>query len=200
MDPITLVTDRLLLRPAEPGDVDAVLAACQDPGIQRWLPVPSPYEREHAEEYVLKIIPAGWREDRQYDLVLTGLESGALVGSAGVGRTAGPEERVRSVGFWTAPGHRGQGYAGEAVSALARWAFAELGADRLEWLAQVGNEGSRSVARKAGFTMEGVLRSRLVHRGVRRDAWVASLLPSDLGLAPRVPYEARTARGAGAAG
>ncbi|MCZ9345888.1 GNAT family N-acetyltransferase, partial [Streptomyces sp. TRM76130] len=36
MEPQTLTTDRLLLRTVGPQDTDAVLAACQDPDIQRW--------------------------------------------------------------------------------------------------------------------------------------------------------------------
>ncbi|MGW5696666.1 helix-turn-helix domain-containing protein, partial [Streptomyces asiaticus] len=31
-------------------DTDAVFAACQDPDIQRWTSVPSPYERAHAAD------------------------------------------------------------------------------------------------------------------------------------------------------
>jgi RimJ/RimL family protein N-acetyltransferase len=55
-----------------------------------------------------------------------------------------------------------------------------LGAHRLEWLAGVGNEGSRAVAGKVGFTMEGTLRARMDLRGEKIDAWLGSLLPSDL--------------------
>jgi RimJ/RimL family protein N-acetyltransferase len=35
------------------------------------------------------------------------------------------------------------------------------------------------VAEKAGFTVEAVLRRRLVHRGVRVDAWIGSMLPDE---------------------
>ena len=39
-------TERLVLRPYRPADVEAVLAACQDPETQRWLPdLPQPYTR-----------------------------------------------------------------------------------------------------------------------------------------------------------
>ena len=36
------------LRSWRPDDVGAVLAACQDPEIQRWTEVPVPYRHEHA--------------------------------------------------------------------------------------------------------------------------------------------------------
>ncbi|MFJ8018439.1 GNAT family N-acetyltransferase [Streptomyces sp. NPDC096339] len=48
MEPITLYTERLVLRPHTPGDAAEVHAACQDPEIQRWISVPVPYEPAHA--------------------------------------------------------------------------------------------------------------------------------------------------------
>ncbi len=42
MEPLILTTPRLVLRPFEASDVDAVFAACQDPDIPRWTNVPSP--------------------------------------------------------------------------------------------------------------------------------------------------------------
>ncbi len=60
--------------------------------------------------------------------------------------------------------------------------------DRVEWRAEVGNAASRAVAERAGFTVEGVLRSSLVNKGVLRDGWVGSLLPCDLGLPSTTPY------------
>ncbi len=92
------------------------------------------------------------------------------------------------IGFWAVKEHRGQGFMTEAVTAVARWAFTELGAARLEWRAEVGNAASRAVAVKAGFRMEGLLRASLHRTDSVRDCWVGALLPSDLGLPSRLPY------------
>ncbi|MFE5595912.1 GNAT family N-acetyltransferase [Streptomyces sp. NPDC056549] len=48
MEPISLTTQRLLLRPHDPSDEDAVFTACQDPDIQRWTNLPDPFVREGA--------------------------------------------------------------------------------------------------------------------------------------------------------
>lgn len=48
--------------------------------------------------------------------------------------------------------------------------------------------GSRAVAEKAGFRVEGLLRASLYRAGSVRDSWVGALLPSDLGLTSAVPY------------
>ncbi|MFD5324348.1 GNAT family N-acetyltransferase [Streptomyces sp. NPDC127092] len=185
MEPITLTTDRLRLRPFASADVDAVTAACQDPDIQRWTQVPSPYTRPDADFFVNRLVPQGWREDGEYGFAVEPLEGGPLLAAAGL-HARGPG--VREVGFWLVREHRGHGYMTEVVDALARWAFTSLGVHRLVWRAEIGNTPSRAVAERAGFTMEGVERAGLTNKGTVRDAWVASLLPSDLGLPSPLPY------------
>ncbi|OKK07541.1 acetyltransferase [Streptomyces sp. CB03234] len=184
MEPVTLTTERLRLRPFTPADTDAVYAACQDPDIQRWTVVPSPYERQHAEDFLGRIVPDGWRTGYDLDFAVLPRAGGPLVGAIGVRGHSG----VWEIGFWTAKEHRGNGYATEAVVALARWTFTTTGCTRLVWRAEVGNTGSRAVAEKAGFTVEGVQRAGLLNKGTLRDAWIGSLLPSDLGLPSTVPY------------
>ncbi|MFK8911523.1 GNAT family N-acetyltransferase [Streptomyces sp. YS-3] len=66
MDPVILSTERLLLRPVGPQDAEDTYAACQDPDIQRWTTVPSPYLREHAEAFTGTFAPNGWRDDSDY--------------------------------------------------------------------------------------------------------------------------------------
>ncbi|MFJ7259372.1 GNAT family N-acetyltransferase [Streptomyces globosus] len=185
MEPTTLTTARLALRPWAPEDADAVHHACQDPGIQRWTSVPAPYEVEHARAWTGEIAPAGWREDTEYSFGIRLASPGTLVGAVGL-HVRGPA--AYEVGYWTAAEHRGRGYAAEAVGAVARWAFTALGAGRVEWRAEVGNAGSRAVAEKAGFRVEGVLRAALPVRGTWRDCWVGGLLPADLGMESALPH------------
>lgn len=190
MEPITLTTDRLLLRPLASPDVDAVLAACQDPEIQRWTSVPSPYTRTDAEDFVGRVSPHGWLDDTMYNFGVFTRESGALVGSIGLVRLAQlpAPGRQAELGYWTAKEQRGKGYTVEAGRAVCDWAFSALGVERLEWIAGVGNEASRAVALGIGFVMEGTMRSKMVLRGTRRDVWCAALLPSDWGRESATAY------------
>ncbi|MEE4542246.1 GNAT family N-acetyltransferase [Streptomyces sp. V4-01] len=190
MEPITLSTDRLHLRPLRPSDAGAVHAACQDPDIPRWTSVPSPYSREHAESFVARTCPEGWRDDSVYNFGVFTRAGGTLTGTMGLLRLAhlaAPDHQAE-LGYWTVKEQRGRGYTTEAARAVCDWAFDSLGVERLEWYAEAGNEGSRAVALKVGFVMEGTIRSRIVHEGTRRDAWSGSLLPSDRDRAAATAY------------
>lgn len=190
MEPITLTTGRLRLRPLRPGDADAVHAACQDPDIPRWTAVPSPYTPEHAADFAGRISPEGWRDDSLYNFGVFTLGEGTLVGSMGLVRLTdlATPERQAELGYWTVKEQRGKGYTAEAARAVCEWAFRALGVERLEWYAEAGNEGSWAVARKVGFVREGTVRSKIVQNGTRRDAWSGSLLPSDFGLTGGTAY------------
>ena len=161
-------TERLLLRPYRPDDVDTVYRACQDPELQRWLTaLPVPYQRETAEAFVTGIAPSG--RSAGTDLSCAVEADGELVGSCGLHQLTtgrlGPE-----VGYWIAPWARRRGYAAEAARGLADWAIG-LGAARVHLFADVRNDASHAVARRAGFVQEGIARSCLEYRdGIRGDA------------------------------
>ncbi|MER5311199.1 GNAT family N-acetyltransferase [Streptomyces sp. NPDC002773] len=185
MEPITLTTDRLRLRNWVPEDADAVYAICQDPDILRWTVVPDPYTRQDAEFFLHQLVPDGWRDDTEYAFAVEPLAGGPLLAAVALSsRGMG----VWEVGFWLAEEHRGSGYMTETVRALAHWAFTALGCTRLVWRAEVGNVGSRAVAERVGFVMEGAQRAALTNKGTLRDAWVGALLPSDFGLPSPLPY------------
>lgn len=168
-------TERLVLRPYRPEDVEAVHRACQDPDIQRWLRVPSPYTEADAVRFVTETTVSAREEGSG---LLTAVEAdGEFAGSAGLHLT--PGALGPGVGYWIAPWARGHGYAAEAAHALAAWALG-LGAARVHLLADVGNGASQASAVRAGFVREGVLRSALDYRdGSRGDAVLFSRLPED---------------------
>jgi RimJ/RimL family protein N-acetyltransferase len=169
-------TERLVLRPFRDDDVEAVFAGCQDPDVQRWINIPVPYTPEDARAFVTEESPAQRRAGSGTSLAIEA--GGRVVGATGVHRIGqhplGPE-----IGYWVAPEARGHGYAAEAAHALADWALG-LGAPRVYLVADVGNAASHTVARRAGFSREGVLRSYLAYRnGSRGDAVLFSRLPGD---------------------
>jgi RimJ/RimL family protein N-acetyltransferase len=176
MEPTEITAGRLHLRPWQASDEDAVYTACQDPDIQRWTTVPSPYTREDARRWVSSGAPDQWRAGTATPFAVVDATTGELLASVGLHLIRGDRCEV---GYWCAPWARGQSVISDAVSVVSRWGFAELGMQRIEWVAAVGNWPSRAVAQKCGFTIEGLARMGMHYRGGHIDAWVGALLTTD---------------------
>ena len=177
MEPVEITAGRLHLRPWQSGDEPALLALFGDPETQRWTSRPVPYLPEHATETVQRTAPAMWADGSRLSWAVCDSSSGQV--QAEVVLSPGADPGVHIVAFACLPASRGRGVTPEAVGVVCRWAFAELSAARVEWCAFTGNIASRRVAEKAGFQVEGVLRSGLLHRGELRDGWIGALLPDD---------------------
>ncbi|BCJ48676.1 N-acetyltransferase [Actinoplanes sp. NBRC 14428] len=73
------------------------------------------------------------------------------------------------VGCWLEPAGTGRGLITRAVTRLLDWALTERGLWRAAWRCRPDNAASVAVARRLGFTLEGVLRGEFPYRGVRHD-------------------------------
>ena len=176
LDESTVLRGRgLVLRTWLPEDADELLQACQDEEIQRWTTLPSPYLPEHAEQF-LDVCALRWVQGLATFAIQNRTET-QLLGS--IGFVGIPEEGVVEVGYWIAPQARRRGVATAATRLISDWALDELAFHRVEWQCYVGNDGSRRVADKCGFTFEGTLRSRGFQRGHMLDIWIGGLLRTD---------------------
>ena len=176
--PPTLRGDTVRLRPLHDADRAAIVAAYQDPEIIRWYGVPTPYTDGHAERLVHGDGPREWARGVEAIFAVTGPDD-AWAGTIDL-RVDEKDPRAGEVGYLIGPEHRGRGYASDALRTITRWGFDELGLARVQWRAEVGNDASRRVAEKAGFTMEGLLRQSLEEDGRRYDCWVGSLLRTEM--------------------
>jgi RimJ/RimL family protein N-acetyltransferase len=104
--------------------------------------------------------------------------SGQIVGSIGLFHA---DRAVRSVeiGYGVSSAQRGQGYATEALDAVARWALADGGIQRAWLTANTDNLASVRVAEKAGFRREGTLRRAGLEDDGLHDLAVFALLDDE---------------------
>ena len=174
---VELTDGRVRLRSPRPDDVPDLVEACQDPEAIRWTTVPQPYGVAEAQTW-LGVVEDGWASGRNATFFISTAEHGDRYCGAIDLRL--DSDGGAEVGFGVAPWARGSGVCTDALRLICRWGFDTLGLGRIEWLAHVGNDASRRVAEKAGFTYEGVLRSKCAQRGRRFDAWCAGLLPGEL--------------------
>ena len=162
---VELKTDRLLLRPFKLEDVDDVYAYAKDPEWDRYLglPLPQPYARRDAEEYVAGRVLADWSTEPTFAIVL----DSTVIGGIGL-RIIETHQRAE-LGYALARVHWGKGLMPEAVQAVIDWAFREYGSAKIYATADLRNGRSTRVMEKLGMTREGVLRSHGKARGERVD-------------------------------
>lgn len=177
--PVEGLTDGVVrLRVVADADIPAIVEACQDPEIQRYTSVPSPYEERHAREWMTSAA-AGMGAGTEMALLVADTETDEVLGTVGL-HGIDPASGRCSAGYWVARHARRRGVATRALRLLARYAFGELGVRRIELWIEPENETSIGVAEALGFQREGLLRSFTVVSDRRRDMLMYSLLPGDV--------------------
>ena len=163
LDGLVLRSERVTLRPWQPGDAAAVQAIMADERMHRHLPLPWPYTAEEAHRFVTEHGQAGRAAGSRLDCAVTENTSGRLVGSATLHLPVGGPDSAE-IGYWVATADWGQGYATEAARTLARFGF-DNGIQRIAIRCAVSNVASAAVALAAGFGFEAVSRASLLGSG-----------------------------------
>lgn len=179
----------LRLRHWDPSDGQALLDICQcTPRLDRQFP--NLTSAEEASEFIAK----HWAPDPGRTILC--IDDGRAAGLAGVDYTAWNDDGEWDRGwvfYWIADHLRNRRITSAAVSALCDWALDEewrtdvidatildtLPSPRLRRLElgyRTNNLGSAGVARRAGFTVEGIEREKFLYDGVTYDAVVAGRL------------------------
>ena len=158
------------IRPYHPYDVEAVYQAVVESKseLMPWMPwCHEHYSRSDTVEWVTKRQEA-WENNVDWSFAIVDA-SGRILGGTGLHRLD-LRNGVGEIGYWIRTSATRQGVAVAAVGLVCEWAFRERGLRRIELMAAVENRPSRSVAVRAGFTQEGILRERLLIRGQPCDA------------------------------
>lgn len=177
-----LADEVVRLREPAPRDLAAVVAACQDPMVQRYTRVPTPYEEADGRAFIGGA--AGRRIlGQSLELVIADRGDDRLRGM--IGLIADRHDALRAeIGYWVAPEDRGDGVATRALALLSRWSVTDGGFERLDLQAATANIASLRVAERCGFVREGVLRRAWYRGGGRTDMVLFSLVPEDMGAFP----------------
>ena len=180
--PERIETERLILRIPNGRDAPALnAAACESLGDLRvfmpWAQTAPSLAQSQAEcrrmqaKFLLRDDLPLFMYERRAD----GSE-GDFVGGSGLHRIDWTVRRFE-LGYWCRSSRQGRGYVTEAAQALTRFAFERLQARRVEVRMDDTNERSWKIAQRAGFALEGVLRSDSLNPlGAARDTRVYALI------------------------
>jgi RimJ/RimL family protein N-acetyltransferase len=169
---------RLELREYGPGDAALVLALLEAGGEPEALPPGAPADPDAVPGWLADAIGRPRREGTGLHLMMLDSAAGQIVGSIGLFH-ADWEVRSVEIGYGVHSKKRGQGYASEALGAVARWTLTEAGIQRAWLTANTDNLASVRVAEKAGFRREGTMRRAAAEADGLHDLAVFSLLDDE---------------------
>lgn len=152
-------TARLTIRAPRPGDGPATHAAVTESlaELRPWMPWAKEPPTVESQEDVMRRAHAEFVARNDLMLLLFLKDTETLVGSSGLHRIDWSVPRFE-IGYWVRTPYARQGLITEAVCGIAAFAFETLGARRVEIRCDENNARSASVALRAGFRLEGVLR------------------------------------------
>lgn len=87
-----------------------------------------------------------------YGVWIVELKDGTIIGRAGISNRSIDGEMELEIGYVLGSSYRKQGYASEAVGAVADYAFQELDADKINCFIQENNISSIKLAERLGFS------------------------------------------------
>jgi RimJ/RimL family protein N-acetyltransferase len=161
-------TPRLLISPILGSHADAAFAHMQDDAIYEWISMnkPATVESQRANWTRLESRLSTEGADAWPVWAIIRRSDGALVGEM----DAVVDEHLvcTNLGYYLFPDFWGQGYASEAVRAVADH-LVEQGVHRLVATVTVGNHASAQVLKKAGFVFNAILPDNDNLRGVPVD-------------------------------
>jgi RimJ/RimL family protein N-acetyltransferase len=166
--PARLEGDGVALRPLRTDDAAPYAAAFrEDPDLGRMLGLETDPD-EAAAAVRIEASTASAAEGRSVQLAIVDPATDTFWGEVLIHSISEPSRRGE-VGLWVIPGQRGRGVGTRAVALTISWLFDELGFLRVEMTTTPDNPTVPPLARRLGFTREGVLRLRNLERGERVD-------------------------------
>lgn len=177
---VVLTTDRMTLRTLTAKDVnEEYVSWLNDPEVNRYM------ESRYTDHKYKDVIAYVERISNQPKHFLFGLFvslGGRQIGNIKLDVTDFRHERgviglmIGDRNAW------GRGYATEAIEAVTCYGFAQLGLQKISAGCYESNHGSKRAFEKAGFKVEGFLRSHVETGQGREGVWQLGMLPIEQSL------------------
>lgn len=169
----TIDAGDLRLRPWQPADQPAVVAAYADPAVQRWHCRTLTDDEAHAW---IAAWPDRWRQETGAGWAIT--DSSGVLGQISL-RAIDLDDAQGEVSYWVLPAARGRRVAARALTALTAFSFDRLGLHRVWLRHSTRNPVSCRVAERAGLPAEGTNRGGARHADGWHDMHLHARLRTD---------------------
>ena len=175
LEPVTLTGTTVRLVPLSLDHLDAFCEVGLDPAI--WAHNAWPVrDRSDMEAYIRKALTAQ-TAGHMLPFATTLVETGKVVGSTRFGAIDLANHRMEIGWTWITPAWQRTAVNTEAKLLMLRYAFNEVGCQRMEWKTDALNERSRNAILRLGAKFEGTFRSHMIREdGTWRDTVYYSVL------------------------
>jgi ribosomal-protein-alanine N-acetyltransferase len=174
-----LETPRLRLRDLRLSDHQSVFELFHSAEVVRYYDVDQFTQFSQADE-LINALNRRYQRRQSVRWGITLLDApDCVIGTCGF-NTFDTEAHYAEIGYDLHPAHWRQGIMTEAVAAMTRFGFFQIGLNRIEANVMIGNDASVAVLTKLGFRFEGVMRQRAYWKGKYHDLEWYSLLREDL--------------------
>ena len=171
---VELIGERVILRPVDLSYARTVFDLLHgNDDVLRWLVWDGPNELREVEDFYSRWVTPS-ENGCDYHFVILDRETEAFVGCIGPRFIGHPN--TADVGYWLAPEYWGRGFMTEAVRLVDHLCFRHLGTDVLYAFVFVGNDGSRAVLEKNGYSLIHLSPAKVIKRGKSVDEWYFTLL------------------------
>jgi RimJ/RimL family protein N-acetyltransferase len=175
-DDLPLRTNRLVLRPLQESDAEALYRIFSDEKVMRYWSTTPWTNHEPALSMIAKDQAQTSRDHLRIGIVLS--QDERLIGTCTLFNINATCRRAE-VGYGLGSSEWGRGYMNEALKALLDYGFHQLNLNRIEADIDPRNEGSARTLERLGFTKEGYLRERWIVGDEVSDTALYGLLQSE---------------------
>ena len=173
----TLLTPRLVLRPARMSDAEDMYEYSRDPEVARHV-LWDAHTSIHQTRAYLRFLIRQYRNASPATFVIALRGNGKVIGTIGF-MWLQTDNRSAEIGYSLSRAYWNQGIMSEALKAVLEFGFTKLGLNRIEAQHEFDNPASGRVMLKAGMRHEGTLRQRVYNKGRYADVELYAILRSD---------------------
>ena len=161
----------VILRHFTSEDIDAFMDWASDDNVTKYMMWNSYTSRSEAENFISNIAQKHpWFRSICLD--------NTVIGSITLDKGKGKHNCKAELGYVIAKKYWGNGCATRAIKLATEMGFKDLEIERIEAYVDPANIGSQRALEKNGFIREGFLKNYVIQKGILKDRFIYSFLPS----------------------
>jgi len=168
--------NKILLRPIRLDDAESRLHLLQDDAVLTYLATSGYISLAEMKERMERAV-AEWKTGQSYMCAIEWINEPGFIGNISIRFRTHPLQA--DIGYWVGQRYWNKGYVTEAIRLTCHVCFTHLNSNKVYATVFVGNDASRRVLEKNGFSLDGTIKRYFYKDGTWKDGWFFSLLKEE---------------------